>query len=149
MISLEAVVFDAEDDRAVHLDEPAIAVPCEAGVAAGLFEALDGVVVKAEVEHGVHHAGHGDAGAGADRDEERLVRVAEFETDRVLDGLQGSGNLLFQVLRVMFVVVIKGGADLDGDGEAWRHGQADAGHFREVGALAAEEVAHVGAAVIG
>ena len=82
----EAMMIDAEDDGAIHLDEAAIAVPGEAGVAAGLLEAGDGGVVEAEVEDGVHHAGHGDAGAGADGDEEGLLGVAEFQADMLLDG---------------------------------------------------------------
>lgn len=36
-------------------------------------------------------------------------------------------------------MVVEVGADLGADGESWRHGQADAGHFGEVGAFAAEE----------
>ena len=46
-------------------------------------------------------------------------------------------------MRSLVVVV---GADLGGEGEAGRHGQADVGHLGEVGALAAEEVLHVGPA---
>jgi hypothetical protein len=69
----EQAVIKAEDDVGIHLDEAAIAVPGEAGVAAHCGEALDRAVVEAEVEDGVHHAGHGDAGRrsgprpGADR----------------------------------------------------------------------------------
>ena len=39
------------------------------------------------------------------------------------------------------------GADLGGDGEAGRHRQAEIGHFGEVRALAAEQIAHVGLAL--
>src|SRR5262249_46879590 len=37
------------------------------------------------------------------------------------------------------------GADVGRDGESRRHRQPEARHFREVGALAAQEVAHLGA----
>ncbi len=47
-----------EHNVAVHLHEAAVAVPCEAGVAALGCERLNGGVVHAEVEDGVHHAGH-------------------------------------------------------------------------------------------
>ena len=146
---LEAMMVDAEDDGAVHLDEAAIAVPGEAGVAACLFEPGDGGVVEAEVEHGVHHAGHGDAGAGADGDEEGLVGVAECQADMVLDGGEGGLDLVIEFAGVFVAVVVEGGADLGGDGEARRDREADGGHFGQVGALATEEVLHVGAAVIG
>ena len=146
---LEAMVLDAEDDGAVHLDETAITVPGEAGIAAGFLEALDRVVVEAEVEDGVHHAGHGDARAGADGDEQGLVDVAKFEADMLLDGGQGGADLLLQPVGVFLAVVVEGGADLGRDGEARGDRQADGGHLGEVGALATEEVAHVGAAIVG
>ena len=142
-------MVDAEDDGAVHLDEAAVAVPGEAGVAAGFFEALDGGVVEAEVEDGVHHAGHGDAGAGADGDEEGLGGVAELQADVVLDLGEGGFDVGVERCGVFVAVVVKGGADLGGDGEARGDGEADGGHLGEVGALAAEQVLHVGAAVIG
>ncbi len=37
-------------------------------------------------------------------------------------------------------------AGLGGDGEAWRHGQAQLSHVRQVGALAAQEVGYRGVA---
>ena len=46
----------------------------------------------------------------------------------------------------LFVGVIVG-ADFGGDGEAGRNGQADAGHFRQVGAFAAEQGLHGAVAV--
>jgi hypothetical protein len=67
---LERAVIEAEHDVGIHLDEAAIAVPGEARVAGRGGEALDAGVVEAEVEDRVHHAGHGDAGAGADGDEQ-------------------------------------------------------------------------------
>ena len=49
---------------------------------------------------------------------------------------------------IALVVVVERGADLGGDGEAGRHRQADRGHLGQVGALAAEQVLHVGAALV-
>ena len=82
---LEAVMVDAEHDAAIHLDEAAIAVPGEARIAGALGEAFDGLVVEAEIEHGIHHAGHRHARAGAHRDQQRIRRVAEAQADRLLD----------------------------------------------------------------
>ena len=78
---LEMVMLHAEHDVAVHLDEAAVAVIGEARVAAAPDQALHRDVVEAEVEDGVHHAGHGGAGAGADRDQQRVVRIAEAGAD--------------------------------------------------------------------
>src|SRR3712207_8551733 len=44
---------------------------------------------------------------------------------------------------VLLAVLVVPGADLGGDGEARRDGQADAGHLGEVGPLAAEQVPHL------
>ena len=48
----------AHDDVAVHLNETPVTIPGEARVAAGLCQGLDGFVVQAKVENGVHHARH-------------------------------------------------------------------------------------------
>jgi len=145
---LEAVVVDAEHDAAEHLDEAAVAVPGEAFVAGFLRQAFDGFVVEAEIQHGVHHAGHRDAGAGADGDQQRRGGVAEAVADRVLDPLQRLGDLRLEGLGVGFPVGDVERAKLGRDGEAGRDRQADGGHFRQIGALAAEQVAHVGAAFV-
>ena len=69
---LERAVIEFEYDVGVHLDEAAVAVPGEAFVARLGRQPFDGRVVEAEVEDGVHHAGHRHARAGADRDEQRI-----------------------------------------------------------------------------
>ena len=60
---LELFVVDAEHDLAEQLDEPPVRVPREPLVAARPRKALDGPVVEAEVEYGVHHARHRDGRA--------------------------------------------------------------------------------------
>ena len=77
-ISFFDLRLEAEDHVAVHLHEAAIAVPGEALVAGLLDEAAQGRLVEADVEDGVHHAGHADAGAGAAGDQERVLGVAEL-----------------------------------------------------------------------
>ncbi len=94
---LEPMVIDPEHDGAVHLDEAAIAVPCEALVAGRLGEALHGTVVEAKVEHRVHHAGHRHAGARPDGNQQRPLGVAEAEADRVFNQGQGSANLVIEL----------------------------------------------------
>src|SRR5687767_13988177 len=51
---LEGAVVEAKHDVRIHLDEAAIAVPGKARVAGNGCETLDGFVVEAEVEDGVH-----------------------------------------------------------------------------------------------
>ena len=79
-------------DVAVHLDETAIAVPGEALVLGGVSEGENGFVVEAEIENGVHHAGHGIARTGADGNEHRhLGLVAELGAHDLFNG--GDGGL--------------------------------------------------------
>ena len=54
------------------------------------------------------------------------------------------GDLRLQIGRIGFAVGVEMGAHLGRDREPWRHRQAEIAHFGEVGALAAEQVAHVG-----
>ena len=90
---LEGAVIEAEDDIGIHLDEAAIAVPGEAGVARRGGEAAHGLVVEAEVEDGVHHPRHRHARARADRDEQRIGGVAEALAGHLLDMGDPLGDL--------------------------------------------------------
>src|SRR6185503_753260 len=97
----------------------------------------------------IHHARHRGARARAHRDEQRIGGIAEFSPDCLLDLGEGGGALLGQVFRVALIVGVEIGADFGGDGEARRHRQAEARHLGEVRALAAEKIAHIGAAFRG
>ena len=133
----------AQHHVAVHLDEAAVGVPCEAGVARELRDGLDGLVVHTEVENSVHHAGHRGACARAYRYEQRFVLVAELAVGQPLDVLDGLLHVGTQQVddRLLAVGVVFG-ADLRGDGESGRNGNANEVHLGEVGTLAAEQFAH-------
>ena len=60
---LEMLAADAEHDVGIHGDEAPVAVIGKAPVARFSGQRLDGLVVEAEIEHGVHHARHRGAGA--------------------------------------------------------------------------------------
>ena len=136
---LELVVVDAHDDVAEHVDQAAVRVVGEARVARALREALDGLVGEAEVEDGVHHAGHRDGGAGAHADEQRVRVGAELLAELLLEHLDVLLDIVHQALRQLAAAVVVGGAGVGGDGESGRNGQADRDHVGEVRALAAEE----------
>ena len=135
------MMLDAEHDASVHLDEAAIGIPGEARIG-GLRERQHRLVVQAEVEDRVHHARHRRARAGAHRHEQRLAPVAENPAGLVGDRAERGLDLFLQIRRIGAVVGVEIGADLGGDGEAGRHGQAEARHLGEVGALAAEQLLH-------
>mmetsp|Transcript_88739 Transcript_88739/g.173566 ORF Transcript_88739/g.173566 Transcript_88739/m.173566 type:complete len:234 (-) Transcript_88739:408-1109(-) len=60
---LEGSDVQTEHDVRIHLHEAPVAVEGEAPVTRAPRQALDRLVVQPEVEHGVHHPGHGGAGS--------------------------------------------------------------------------------------
>ena len=132
---------------AVHLDEAPVAVPGERRVSRHFGEAFHGFVVEAEVENRVHHPGHGVAGAGTDRHQQGIPAGAELLAHLFLDAGHRRRNVAGKRRRILPFVFVIPGANLGADGEAGRHRQSDGGHFREIGALAAERLAHAGVAV--
>ena len=145
---LEVVVLNAHDDVAVHLDEAAAGVLHEPLVAREVDQRLRRHVVQPEIEHGVHHAGHRGCGAGAHGDEQRVRALAEALARGGLQLRQGVLHFLADDVEELdaaeFVVL---GAGLGGDGESRGDGQAQFGHVGEIGALAAEKLAHRGFAL--
>ena len=82
---LEQAMFEAEHHVRIHGDEAPVGIIGEAAVAGIRRERLDGDVVEAEIEHGVHHAGHRGARARSHRDQQRVVAVAEPPAGDVAD----------------------------------------------------------------
>ena len=91
---LEAVALHPHDRLAVHLQQPPVGVPREPLRPGLAGQALDALVVQAQVQHRVHHPRHRERGAGADRDQQRVVRVAEAAAHPLLELLQVLGDLL-------------------------------------------------------
>ena len=54
----ELMMIDVEHDIRIHLDEAAIGIIGEALIASARGDRVDGGVVQAQVQHGVHHARH-------------------------------------------------------------------------------------------
>ena len=135
------------DDVAVHLDKAPVAVPGEAGVAAGLGQGLDRLLVQAKVKNCVHHTRHRLARAGANGEQERVLFVAELLAELPLHPGDPILHLLLQHFGVRLFVVVVVGADLGGDGASRRHRETDACHLGEVRALAAEERLHLAVAI--
>ena len=135
----------AVGDVAEHLHEAAVGVPGEALVLRGPREALDGGVVEAQVEHRVEHPGHRLARAGADGDEQRVLVVAERLAGALLQALERLVDLLGHPVGLGLAVAHVGDARLGGDREARRDTvlAEHARHLGDVGALAAEQLAHV------
>ena len=140
-------LLHAHHDVAVHLDEAAVGVVGKAGVAGGSREPLHGLVVEAEVEDRVHHAGHAVAGTGANADQQGVGGRAELLPRLLLHQPHGGGDLVFEALGELLAVLVVVDADLRGDREAGGHGQPDLGHLGKVGSLPAEQRLHGAVAV--
>jgi hypothetical protein len=143
---LEIVVRDLEDHVAVHLDEAAIGVVRETGVAGLLGEALYGLVVEAEVENRVHHAGHRLSRAGTDGDEERVDGIAQLLAHGLLEAGEVLGDLGLEAVGVLALVLVVRGADIGRYREARGYRNAEVRHLGEVSALATELFLHLSVA---
>ena len=142
---LKVLLADFHDDVGEHLDEAAVGVVNKAlklGIRVALDHGVDDLVVQAEVQNGVHHAGHGSAGAGTDGNEHRVLEIAEllavdlFHLGDVFHDLRH--DLVVDLAAVLIVL----GARLGGNREALRNRETDVGHFGKVRAFAAEKLAH-------
>ena len=144
---LEQPVIDLHHHVGIHLDEAAVAVIGEPFVVRARREPDHGGVVQPEIENRVHHSRHRGAGAGSHRHQKRVVRIREAGARLGLDPRHRRGHLAAELLGIAPAIVVIMGADLGRNREARRHRKADAAHFGEVGALAAEKIAHAAVAL--
>ena len=138
---LEQLMVDAEHHIGIHLDEAAIGVVGKSSVARAAREPFDGLVVEAEIEHGVHHAGHRGAAAGTDRHEQRILDIAEFRAGDPAYGVERVAHHRLELVGEPAPELVIDRADLRGDGESRRNGEAEPRHLGKIGALAAKQVA--------
>ncbi len=96
---LEQLVVEAEHHVGIHLDEAAIGVVGEAAVSRAPRQSLDGLIVEAEIEHGVHHAGHRGARARADRNQQRVFNLAESCAGNPANGIERVVHHRHQLVR--------------------------------------------------
>ena len=139
-------VVHTEHRVPVHLDQPAVAVPREP-LPTSQGESLNDVVDQSYVEDRLHHAGHRQAGTGADGDEERGGGVAQPVSCTPLQPGDFGGHLVAQSRGgVAGSEVLPAGRRANDEPLGDRKPQT--GHLAEVGALPAEQVGHPGVAVV-
>ena len=133
---------------AIHLDEPAIAIPGKPLVLRGLGQGVHGFVVQAKIQDRVHHSRHRIPRARTHRNQQRHGRlVTELCAHDLFDELHAVTNLGLQRFRVALFVLVIVGADLGRDREPGRDRQADPAHLGQVCPLAAEQRLHAAIAV--
>ena len=139
--------IDVQRDFAEHLDEAAVAVVGETGIAGLLHQPFGGLVVEAEVQNGVHHAGHGELRARANTQQQRIIDAAQLLAHLLFELGQRFVNLVVHFLGNFVAVLKEQRADLGRDRETGRNGHAGPAHLREAGAFAAQNVFHLAVAV--
>jgi hypothetical protein len=139
---LEGVLIDVHHDRAEHLHQSPVGVVDELLVAGQRHHAGHRLLVQADVQHRVHHAGHGELGAGAAGDQQRVAGIAEHLASGGFGGLHRGQLLLPQPLGELLARGQVGVAGLGGDGEAGGHRQLAADHVGQARALAAQQRPH-------
>ena len=103
-------------------------------------------IIQAQVKNGIHHPRHRKNRSGANGKQQRIRCIPENLVGFLLDHCQTGLNLVFQPIRETIADLIVLAAHFRGNCHARRHRQADAGHFCQTGALAAQQRTHVGAA---
>jgi len=66
-------------DRGERRHQPAITVPYQARIAGESKQSRDGGIAQPDVQHRLEHTRHGDGGARAHRNQQRLARATEAE----------------------------------------------------------------------
>ncbi len=128
-------------DIGEHQNETAIGVPGEALVVGGFRELIDGLVVKTEVEDGVHHARHGLTGAGTDGDQERDAdSAAEGFVVDLLDFVNMLHDVFPHEIGDLFPGLVVKGASFGRNGETSGDVDPGGGHFSKSEAFSTKDV---------
>ena len=112
---VELLAGQLEDDAGVHGDEAPVRVEGEALVTGLLRQPLDGAVVEAQVQDGVHHAGHGELGPRAHRDQQGVLGVADGLAHGGLEPALGRRHLGVEGLGPATGHVVAAGVGRDGE----------------------------------
>ncbi len=133
----------AQHDLTEHLDQAAVRVPREAHITELRAHGLDARGGQTQVEDGVHHTGHRHARARTNRHQQRIVRITERLAGLLVQLLHAGDDLIPHAVREPAVFLI-GNAGFGRSREAGWDRDADARHFCQVGALATQQVTHLG-----
>ena len=126
-----------------HLDKTAVRVVGKAGIFSFLRKAFHGNIVQPQIQDGIHHAGHGNTGAAANRYQQGIVIVAENFSVFLFQPAQGLENLPLDLVgnfAAGFIIIC---ARFRCDGKTHRDRQAQIGHLRQVGPFASQQFFHL------
>ena len=141
-LDLEQTLRHHHDNVCKHLHKAAVAVVGKTGVAGLLGQALNSLVVQAQVQDGVHHAGHGLTSAGTDGDQQGVCVIAKLLAGDLLQALDVLKDVSRDLVIDLTAVCIVLSAGLGSNGEALGHRHAGCGHLCQTSALAAQDILH-------
>ena len=136
------MLWNFHNNIGVHLNEATVGVVSKALILGQLCKAFNDLVVESQVEDGVHHARHGSSCTGADRNQQRVVDVAEFFAGKLFEFSKVFKDFSLDFRADLFAVFIILGACLGCNGEALWNRHTEYGHFCKVCAFAAKQFTH-------
>ena len=135
---LKTGAVDSQHHVAEHVEKTTVGVPGKGGVVGESGETLDGFLVQAQVEHGVHHSRHGDRRPGSNGQQQGAVCVPKGFPCELANLLDSRADLASQALGPRPLVGEAVVADGGGNGESGGDRKAQPGHFGEVGSFTTE-----------
>ena len=134
-------------DIAEHLDKPAVGVVGKTRIVAACGQRLDTLIVQAEIEDRVHHAGHGELRSRTHTHQERILARTQFLFLQFLEAAKRRFDLLIDVPGHLPATAHVLAAGFGLNGETRRHGQTGIGHFGQARPLATQLVLHLAVAI--
>src|SRR5690606_26585676 len=95
------------------------------------------------IEYRIHHSRHGELRPRTDRNEKRIIPVAELLVHQLFELPQALLYFLYDPRRQLPAVVVEFLARFGAYRESRGHGYSYLGHLGEAGAFSTEDVLHV------
>ena len=143
----EKLPVDPHDGASEHGDQSPVGVESETLIACLHDESVKRGVIESEVQHRVHHSGHGKFRSRTDGKEERIFRIPELRPHRLLHLLQVGKHLFPHAGWIFLLVPEVRIARLGGDGESGGNGNLQVHHIRQARPFPAQQVPHLSRSV--
>ena len=114
------------------------------GVIGLLDHAFGHLIVEAEVEDGIHHAGHRSTCTASYADEQRVLGVAEFTVHQAFDVFHSGHHLVMEQLHdllLTYLIIFITGVCSDRKSRWYRNSQKI--HLSKVGSFASQPLTHL------
>ena len=129
-----------------HLNETSVGViyeTLESRIRVASDHSSNYFVVQTQVQDGVHHTRHRSTCTGTNRNQQRILQIAEFLAVDLFHLCNAVHDLCHDVVIDFTAILIVLCARFCCDGEALRNRQTDVGHFSQVCTLTTQELSHL------